>query len=94
MDKLIHAIENGEYVFGIYLDFWKAFDTENHAILSDKLQHYGICDVAYSWFKKYLTNRHQFVTYYGAKVNLKVINSGVPQGSIFGLLSFLISIND
>ena len=32
MDKLKHAMENGEYVIGIYLDFSKAFATVNHAI--------------------------------------------------------------
>ena len=94
MDKLIHAMENGEYVIGIYLDFSKAFDTVNHAILLDKLHHYGIRGVAHSWFKNYLTNRHQFVTYNGAKSKLKVINCGVPQGSILGPLLFLIYIND
>ena len=55
MDKLIHAIENGEYVIGIYLDLSKAFDTVNHAILLDQLHHYGILGVAYSWFKNCLT---------------------------------------
>ena len=42
MDKLVHAIENGEYVMGVFLDFSKAFDTVNHSILLDKLYHYGI----------------------------------------------------
>ena len=61
MDKLIHAIENGEYVIGIYLDFSKAFNTINHAILLDKLHHYGIRGVAYSWFKNYLTGTNLWV---------------------------------
>ena len=47
MDKLIHAIENGEYVMGIFLDFSKAFDTVDHTILMDKLYHYGIRGCAY-----------------------------------------------
>ena len=32
MDKLIHAIENGEYVMGVFLDFSKAFDRVDHTI--------------------------------------------------------------
>ena len=51
MDKLIHAIENREYVIGIYLDFSKRFDIVNHAILLDKLHQYGIRGVAYSCLK-------------------------------------------
>ena len=27
MDKIVHALENGEYVIGLYIDFSKAFDT-------------------------------------------------------------------
>ena len=33
IDKLTQAIENGEYVIGVFLDFSKAFDTVNHEIL-------------------------------------------------------------
>ena len=37
MDKLIDSLEIGEYVFGIFLDFSKAFDTVNHYIMLQKL---------------------------------------------------------
>ena len=36
MDKLIKSIERGNYVIGVFLDFFKAFDTVNHSILLDK----------------------------------------------------------
>ena len=94
IDKLTAAIENGDYAIGVFLDFSKAFDTVNHSILLDKLYHYGIRGYAYSWFKSYLSNRHQFVTYNGATSCKQVIRCGVPQGSILGPLLFLIYIND
>ena len=32
LDKIVKALENGEFVVGIYLDFSKAFDTVDHSI--------------------------------------------------------------
>ena len=94
IDKLTQAIENGEYVIGVFLDFSKAFDTVNHEILLDKLYHYGVRGCAHKWFSSYVTDRQQFVTYNGMKSQNQVIKCGVPQGSILGPLLFLIYIND
>ena len=94
IDKLTQAIENGEYVIGVFLDFSKAFDTVHHEILLDKLYHYGVRGCAHKWFSSYLTDRQQFVTYSGMKSQNQVIKCGVPQGSILGPLLFLIYIND
>ena len=41
-DKISDALENGEYVLGLFLDFSKAFDTVNHEILFAKLEFLGI----------------------------------------------------
>ena len=94
MDKLIKSLENGEYVVGVFLDFSKAFDTVDHAILLMKLSHYGVRGPALEWFVSYLRNRTQYVTYNGHSSEVKRITCGVPQGSILGPLLFLIYIND
>ena len=94
VDKLSNALEKGEYVLGLFLDFSKAFDTVNHTILFTKLEHYGIRGVAMNMFKSYLSNRHQYVVYNDTKSENRVITCGVPQGSILGPLLFLLYIND
>ena len=94
VDKVIQAIEKGEYAVGVFLDFSKAFDTVDHDILLDKLDHHGIRGCALSWFNSYLSCRTQYVTYDGSESNRQMIKCGVPQGSILGPLLFLIYIND
>ena len=55
----------------------------------------GVSDSLLLWFKEYVAERRQRVVLPGAASSWKYIRKkGVPQGSILGLLLFLIYIND
>ena len=93
-DKLKKAIDNNLFTCGVFLDFAKAFDTVNHNILLTKMEKYGIRGLPLQWFTNYLTNRQQYVSMDGTESSKQKVVCGIPQGSSFGPLLFLIYIND
>jgi len=85
-------INEGKIVGIIFLDLERAFELVDRNILIEKLEWYGIKGVVSSWFKSYLENRTQRVKFSGMSSDF-IIVKGVPQGSLLGLLLFLIYIN-
>ena len=94
VDQITHNIEQNLYTMVMLLDFKKAFDSVDHLILLNKLNHYGIRGQALNLIKNYLMNRRQQVVYNGVISQVQTITTGVPQGSILGPLFFLVYIND
>ena len=93
-ENIRKALDDGNIGCGVFVDLQKAFDTVDHQILLPKLNHYGICGVSNDWFKSYLSNCIQYVSINGYDPGLTAINCGVCQGSVLGLLLFLLYIND
>ena len=77
-----------------FFDISKAFDKVWHKGLIFKLRRAGINGKLLDWLSNYLSNRRQKVILPGGQSNAQYINAGVPQGSILGLLLFLVFIND
>ena len=87
-------MDKGKMNSVVFLDIWKAFDTVNHKILLDKLNHYGIRDEELSFFSSYLHRHTQCCSVNEHKSTFSEMTCGVPQGSIFGPLQFIIYMND
>uniref|UniRef100_UPI003AF4B0DC RNA-directed DNA polymerase n=1 Tax=Thiolapillus sp. TaxID=2017437 RepID=UPI003AF4B0DC len=90
-NDILLALDSGNVSLLTLLDLSAAFDTIDHCILLDRLQHmYGISGTALSWFSSYLTNRTQSVIVNDHISQVSSLSYGVPQGSVLGPILFIL----
>ena len=94
MEKITNSLDNKKAVISVFIDLRKAFNTIDHTILLQKLNHYGIRGIVSQWVCSYLTHRKQYVQIKGTQSSLERILCGVPQGSILGPTLFNLYLND
>ena len=82
-------MDKGAAVGLVLLDLSAAFDTIDHSILFNCLQHwYGIDGVVLKWVQSYLNSRKQRIKIDGHLSDAFQHPYGVPQGSFLGPLLF------
>ena len=88
------ALDNGGEVRMVGLDFSAAFDRVNHKALVFKLRQLGVGGPFLSILTEFLSNRLQRVVVDGQFNEYIKVISGVPQGSVLGLLLFILYNHD
>ena len=90
LDKWTEAIEQGDSIDAIYLDF----ATLPHQRLLVKLKGYEICGKMLQWTAALLDVRRQRVIINGSKLSWTPSTSVIPKGSVLGPILFVCYIND
>ena len=83
------SMDKGEVTALTLLDLSAAFDTIDHATLTDRLSDwYGISGQAQIWFSSDLRNWHQSVKIKDTFSDKVTLSYGVPQGFVLGPVLF------
>ena len=80
-------------ILAAMVDFRKAFNRQNHAILITLLGDMGVPGWLLNIVAGFLTERELILTYRGAQSGKKELPGGGPQGTVLGMFLFIILIN-
>ena len=79
---------------GVFIHLEKAFDTINHNIVIDKLEHCRVRGTPNKRIMNYLNGRQQCVQIDNVQSGYNKVIHGIPQGSILGPRLFMTYVND
>lgn len=92
-DYVNEALDGGQQVLVVFIDFKKAFDTLEHEQLLQAMDECGIRGPTNQWFRSYLTNRTLKTSISGVCGEEADVNHGVPTGSVYGPVGYTIHVN-
>ena len=81
-------------VLACMIDFSKAFNRQNHNLLIIKLSDMGVPAWLLKIVMSFLSDRSMIVRHKGASSSRRNLPGGGPQGTLLGLLLFLVLINN
>ena len=84
------ALESGQEVRIVQIDFSAVSDRVNHQGILNRLSSVGIGGSVLSVLTQFLSNQSQFFLVDGCRSKLVNVGSGVQQGSVLGPLLFLL----
>ena len=89
-NNILWGMENQQATAMIILDLSAAFDTVDHELLLQVLNHkFGVTGMALDWYKNYLIPRKFKVSINGTYSNEKTMNFSIPKGSVQGAFLFI-----
>lgn len=87
-NHIYDAFDKQNYTLAVFIDPSKAFETVNHKICLDKLEHNDIRGTLKNWFKSYLCIRQQFVSFNKSNSSLYI-----QHWALLGCILFALYIN-
>ena len=94
VSEILQGFDKEMSCLSVMIDLRKAFDSCDHSLMLKKLEKMGIRGDLLRWFTSYLSARTQYVSIANSSSDINNISVGVPQGSLLGVLLFVIQIND
>ena len=93
-NDIFSSVDQRKSVALILLDLSAAFDTVDHQFLLQRVKKkFGIDEVALRWIRSYLSSREQRVKVGDEVSTSRVMQCGVPQGSVLGPMFFSLYIS-